>query len=72
MTFFQRLGNLFLEKFLDGWMIFVDNMQIEHVREHFGKNVPDFYDISRERSALALVNSHFVTHGNLAELSEHG
>ena len=63
MTFFQRLGNLVLEKFLDGWMIFVDTLQIEHVREHFGKSVPDFYDIARERSALAFVNSHFVTHG---------
>merc|ERR1719418_358927 len=63
MTFLQRLGNLVVEKFIDGWMIFVDNLQIEHVREHFGKNVPDFYDIARERSALAFANSHFVTHG---------
>ena len=44
-------------------MSFVDTLQIEHVREHFGKNVPDFYDITRERIVLAFVNSHFATHG---------
>ena len=61
----QRLGNLVLEKFLDGWMSFVDTLQIEH----FGKNVPDFYDITRERIALAFVNSHFVTHGTWPRMS---
>ena len=63
MSFLQRLGNLVLEKFLDGWMSFVDTLQTEHVSEHFGKNVPDFYDITRERIVLAFVNSHFATHG---------
>ena len=35
-----------------------------HVREHFGEDIPDFYDIAKERSPLTIVNSHFVTHGS--------
>ena len=37
---------------------------MRHVREHFGEDIPDFYDIAKERSALTIVNSHFVTHGS--------
>merc|ERR1711971_1244677 len=63
MTFSQRLTNIFLEKMLDAWISYSDGLQIAHVRDHFGKDIPDFCDIGRERSALSLINSHFVTHG---------
>ena len=63
MTFSQRLINILLEKMLDAWMSYSDGLQIAHVRDHFGKDIPDFNDIGRERSALSLINSHFVTHG---------
>ena len=37
---------------------------MRHVRVHFGEDIPDFDDIAKERSALTIVNSHFVTHGS--------
>ena len=52
-----------VEKFLDAWSSYADGLQIGSVREHFGQDVPDFYEISKERSAMNLVNSHFITHG---------
>ena len=63
MNLFQRLFNIVIEKFLDTWSWYVDGLQIESVRGHFGQDVPDFYDISKEKSAMHLVNSHFITHG---------
>ena len=60
---FERLINLFIEKLIDVWAIYVDGLQIGGVRKHFGEDVPDFYDISKERSAMSLINSHFITHG---------
>ena len=64
MTFFQRLGNQALELILDISMMYIDSLQMGHVREHFGEDIPDFYDIAKERSPLTIVNSHFVTHGS--------
>ena len=64
MTFLQRLGNQVLELILDISMMYIDSLQMGHVREHFGEDIPDFYDIAKERSPLTIVNSHFVTHGS--------
>ena len=63
MSFVQRLSNLLLEGVMDGFMAYVDGLQIPYVRKHFGQEIPDFYDIAKARSALTLVNSHFITHG---------
>ena len=63
MTFGQRISSLLLEFVLDAFMVYADGKQIKHVREHFGEDVPDFFDIGVQRSTLAIVNSHFVTHG---------
>ena len=52
-----------MENFFDVWMVFIDGSQMAPVRKHFGQDIPDFYEISKERSALSLVNSHFITHG---------
>lgn len=74
MTFVQRISNVFLEGLMYFYIMYTDSLQIESVREHFGKDIPDFETIMEERSAFALVNSHFVTHGswpyyrNLAEI----
>ena len=64
MTFFQRLTSLWFEIFFDNSIHGIDSINIEHIRNHFGENCPDFYSIMKERSSLALVNSHFVTHGS--------
>ena len=42
----------------------VDSLFIESIRNHFGNDIPDFETIIRERSAFAIANSHFVTHGS--------
>ena len=44
--------------------MYTDSILIESVRKHFGEDVPDFETIMEERSAFALANSHFVTHGS--------
>ena len=63
MTFIQRLGNQLFHYGIIVGFDYADRKQFEHVREHFGQDVPDPYDINRERSALAIINSHIVTHG---------
>ena len=63
MTFFQRLTNIIFENFFDGWVHWTDGLSIEHIRNHFGQDSPDFYSIVNKRSSIALANSHFVTHG---------
>ena len=63
MSFIQRLGNQLFHYGIIVGFDYADRKQFEHVREHFGQDVPDPYDINRERSALAIINSHIVTHG---------
>ena len=63
MSFVQRLMNLFLEGMMEGVTAYIDGLQMPFMRKHFGQEIPDFYDIAKERSALTLVNSHFITHG---------
>ena len=63
MNGFQRFFNVMVEKFLDTWSWYADGLQIGSVRNHFGQDVPDFYDVSKKRSAMFLANSHFITHG---------
>ena len=43
MTFFQRLTNLIFEKFLEIWIYWTDGLSLEHIRNHFGQDSPDFY-----------------------------
>merc|ERR1719242_1999597 len=63
MTFSQRLTNTMFEVFMDGWLLWSDGMSIEHIRNHFGQDSPDLHSIMKERSSIAIANSHFVTHG---------
>ena len=63
MTFSQRLTNTMFELFMDGWLLWSDGMSIEHIRNHFGQDSPDLHSIMKERSSIAIANSHFVTHG---------
>ena len=64
MTFSERLSNIFIEGVMTLYTMYFDSLQIEAIREHFSKDSPDFYTIMRDRSAIALTNSHFVTHGS--------
>ena len=64
LSFFERIANIFLENLMEVYTTYVDSIQIESVREQFGADIPDFYTIMAERSALAFTNSHFVTHGS--------
>ena len=64
LSFFERIANIFLHNLMEVYTTYVDSIHIESVREQFGAEVPDFYSIMAERSALAFTNSHFVTHGS--------
>ena len=71
MKFSQRIANLFLEGILNLYMMYVDSVQIQSIRENFGEDVPDFHSIMKERSAFAMSNSHFVTHGSWPYYQNH-
>ena len=43
---------------------YIDSIQLEFIRERFGEDTPDFQTLVEQRSAMAVVNSHFVTHGS--------
>lgn len=64
MTFFQRLLNVFLEIMLRAYTKYIDSLQMESIREHFGEDVPDSDTTLKERSAIGIVNSHFITQGS--------
>lgn len=64
MTFVERLSNVFLEGIMSLYIAYTDSIQVESLREHFGNDIPDFFTIMKERSAFAIANSHFVTHGS--------
>ena len=63
MTFIQRLGNQLFHYGIIFGFDYADRKQFEYVRKYFGQDIPDPFDINRERSALAIINSHIVTHG---------
>ena len=64
MTFTQRLLNVFLEVIFKLYTWYVDSIQMESLREHFGNDIPDFDTILEKRRAFLIANSHFVTHGS--------
>ena len=64
MTFIQRISNIVLGGIMTSYTLYTDSIQIEGIRAQFGDDVPDFYTIVEERSALSITNSHFVTHGS--------
>ena len=64
MTFTQRLLNIFLEIMFKSYTWYVDSIQIESIREHFGNEVPNFDTIFREKRAFLIANSHFITQGS--------
>ena len=64
MTFVQRLLNIFLELVIRAYTWYIDSLQMESIREHFGEGVPDSYTCLKERSALGIANSHFITQGS--------
>ena len=64
MTFAQRLLNILLELIFKLYTWYVDSIQIESIREHFGEDVPDFDTILSERKAFLIANSHFITQGS--------
>ena len=64
MSFSQRISNVILDGVMYAYTGWVDSLFIESIRNHFGNDIPDFETIIRERSAFAIANSHFVTHGS--------
>ena len=63
MTFIQRLANQLFDIVISFVFAYGDRQQFGNVREHFGQDIPDVIDTNKDRSVLAIVNSHFVTHG---------
>ena len=64
MTFIQRLSNIFLELVINGYTWYVDTLQMESIREHFGEDIPDSHTTLKKRSAIGIANSHFITQGS--------
>ena len=64
MSFTQRISNVLLDRVMNAYVSWMDSLFLESVRNHFGDDIPDFNSIIKERSALAIANSHFVTHGS--------
>ena len=64
MSFTQRIANVILEGVMRTYTAWLDSLFLESIRGYFGEDVPDLNTIVKDRSAFAIANSHFVTHGS--------
>ena len=64
LSFFERIKNILIGNAWNAFILYISNLEKHILEESFGRSIPDFQDILKERTALCIANSHFVTHGN--------